>query len=435
MLGNLSINTNKFTVNATTGDVYIDKSLSINSSIYITNTMLVNGIVTFTNTLYTSNIYINGNILSASNTNATFANITTTAIIGKYISIDDNNVNTNVTDQIFSIDYTTPSSTSHTGALVVAGGVGINGDLNIGGNVISAYSADISCNMITLSTITCFNDAQISGNLSGANIKCNSIISSTISTGNINDYVAFNVDNSANITTTGTLTVNGISTFNNDVLITGNLTVTGITVLDNYYTFQSFTTTGSLTAAEIFIDNYNVIVDSTAKNMFITYSTPSTDSNSGALIVTGGVGIGGDLNVDGNINAAGLISSNSIITNSYSISSSLNNITDNNSNIFFVINNNTINDNVSNININSLSVGSYFKFLINYNIKGEITISLNKSLFGMIINNGVYTSVSGNSTQLSLNNTNIGDYIDFYSIENYFYIKAESSNNNGFIII
>jgi hypothetical protein len=455
ILGNLSINNNKFTVNSTTGDVYVDKSLTVNSSIYITNSLLVNGIATFTNTLYTGNVVINGNLLSASTADATFGNINGNILTCNNISIDNNNIYIYSTDDenTFYINYTTSSYNPTSGALVINGGVGISGDLNISGNFIGSNSTIIYCSEINLNNITCYANAQISGNLSTNYITCNSIIASSISTAPITNSIAFNVDYNANITTTGTCTINGISAFNNDVTITGNLTVTGITILESYYTFKSFTTTGDLTAGQLFVDDYNFYVDSTTQNVYINYSTPSTSIDSGSLIVDGGVGISGDLNVGGNItgniNSSSISTlSNGLILNSKNIilESLIYNITDSNSNIFYIIDDNTINnkDNIT-IDINSTKIGTYFKFLINCNVIKQIIISVNKNLFGMIINNGVYTSISGVNTtdlkstcitsQICLNNATFGDYLEFHGVDNYFYIKAESSNNNAFVII
>lgn len=45
----------------------------------------------------------------------------------------------------------------------------------------------------------------------------------------------------------------------------------------------------------------------TANSLTITSGTPSTSSSSGALIVTGGVGIQGDLNVSGTINTVDIL--------------------------------------------------------------------------------------------------------------------------------
>jgi hypothetical protein len=425
ILGNLNINNNKFNVNATTGDVYIDKSLTVNSSIYILDSLTVNGIVTLTNTLYTDNIYINGDTLTATNTNCTFGDITGNNIIGNTISIDNNYINGSLGS--LNIYYETDSTDSNTGALIVSGGVGIGADLNVLGNIIGntsnlqVYTANI------LNKLRCYSDVQISGNISYKNMTGNIINASSL---NILNGITQNckINNNGNIYTVGTFTIDNTSSFNDDVTINGNLTVTGSTNFTSNYMFKSIKSS-NIVGNQIFIDNNNFTINNTNKVVNINYSTPSTSPNTGALVVNGGLG------VSENIFTNKAIYSNGIITNSIVISSDFYNITDSNSNIIFIINEIIINQDVSNININSIINGTYFKFLINCNLTGQVCISLNKDLFGMINNNGNYLSISASDTKILLNDTNIGDSIEFYGVQDYFYIKAESSNNYGFLII
>jgi hypothetical protein len=435
IIGNLNINNNKFTVNATTGDVYVDKSLSVNSSIYITQSMLVNGIVTFTDTLYTNNVQINGNTLTANNTDCAFGNIFSNGFItGKTISIDNANIYSydNVT---FYIAYTTNSTYNSgvlDGALVVDGGVAIGADLNILGNIIGNTTTLQIYTATILNNLNCYSDANISGNLTCSDIVVANYVNSfgiNINKGGSDISTTCTINTDGNIYTKGTLTIDDLSSFNNDVTIYGNLIVTGTVIVESQYLFKSINNKDSLMVKQLFVDNDNFTINNSTQNVNINYFTASTSSNTGALTIKGGLG------VNGNINAGGSIYSNGIITNSLIISYNFFNITDINSNVFFIINDQVIIHNIKTINITSKLNGSFFKFLINYNVIGQVSISLNKNLFGMLINNGKYTSVSGTNTTICLNNTSIGDYVEFYSVQNYFYVKAESSNNNGFIII
>lgn len=434
IIGNLNINNNKFTVNATTGDVYVDKSLSVNSSIYITQSMLVNGIVTFTDTLYTNNIQINGNTLTANNTDCTFGNITGNFITGKTISIDNGYIY-NYANNSLEIYYTTNSSYNSgvlDGALVVEGGVAIGADLNILGNIIGNTTTLQIYTATILNNLNCYSDANISGNLTCSDIVVANYVNSfgiNINKGGSDISTTCTINTDGNIYTKGTLTIDDLSSFNNDVTINGNLIVTGTVIVESQYLFKSLNNKDKLMVNQLFVDNDNFSINNSTQNVNINYFTASTSSNTGALTIKGGLG------VNGNINAGGSIYSNGIITNSLIITYNFFNITDNNSNVFFIINDQVIIHNIQIINITSKLNGSFFKFLINHNITGQVSISLNKNLFGMIINNGVYSSVSGSNTTISLNNTNIGDYVEFYSVQDYFYVKAESSNNNGFIII
>jgi cytoskeletal protein CcmA (bactofilin family) len=470
ILGNFSINTNKFTVNSTTGDVYIDKSLSINSSIYITNSLLANGIATFNNSVYVNNLFINGNISGYNDLDIT-SNLTANNITANStISVDGGYIY-NQQGAAFFVLYSDNDS-----ALYVGGGSTITGNLNVSGSVnantseFNIYSANI------INNFSCYADAQISGNLLvQSNITCYSNINSyTINTGYIGNTFLYvptcNIDSNGNISADGSLYIKKLSNFDDDVTINGNLTVSGITVLESYCTFQSITTSGNLTGSQIFIDNYNFYNDNTNQFVNINYSTPSISTTTGALTVNGGVGINGDLNVGGNIIgninmrnlttiSSGLIfnsinivpdkldsiskeitlfdntnSSENIINLNNSDKIAAYNITDINSNIIYIIDSDTIGDHIDiTININSKKIGTCFKFLINCNVNSQINFLLNKNLFGMIINNGKYLSCS-NTNKIYLNNINVGDYIEFYGVKNYFYVKAISSNDFGFVL-
>ena len=443
ILGNLTINSNKFTVNATTGDVYVDKSLTVNSSIYITTSLVVNGTSTLYNTLYVTDIQVSGNIYIQNN--ATFiGNITANSIssIGN-LSVDNGNLLVNTTNQSLTINYNTASTSSTTGALVVNGGVGFGSDLFVSGNIINngfINTHQINTSDIISSDLTINRDCNLFGNT-----ICNSLYSKNLVIQNNIIALPPNlvIDNNGNINTHGTLIVDDLATFNDDVIINGNITVNGTAFYNSYYTINSYITYGNITASSLFIDNNNFTVNNNIVNIY--YSTTSTNYNNGALVVTGGVGVGGNLNINGNliVNSNVTIDNNlnvnnnlyingAVSYNSINITSTTNvyNIDDSYSGVFFVIDNPTI-SNVTQINIISTQIGAVFKFLFNC-ATNNLKFSVNKNLFGLIINRGIYINIPSSHTIINCNNVFNGDNIEFINVNNNFYVRAESSTNNGF---
>ena len=121
--------------------------------------------------------------------------------------------------------------------------------------------------------------------------------------------------NIANITlgniTTGIITSANIGSLNvssstmlNNVNITGNLTINGNTTLgDNSSDLITF---NGMSNSNLNMNNKNISNINTANitignitTLNVSGTTPSTSTTTGALIVSGGVGIGGNLNING----------------------------------------------------------------------------------------------------------------------------------------
>ena len=181
-----------------------------------------------------------------------------------------------------AITSTTNSISSITGALVVSGGVGVRGDIYVGGTVYSNGQA-----VLTGST----GGGFVSNIVAGAGISVSS------STG------AITISNTGVLSAIGTTYI-GVNTSTGNVTFT-NLGVqtltagtdtavsssTGTVTVWNTSTLQTVTSRGS----------------STNQIITITNDTTASSTDSGSLIVVGGVGIGQNIYVGGEILVGGNI--------------------------------------------------------------------------------------------------------------------------------
>jgi hypothetical protein len=161
----------------------------------------------------------------------------------------------------------TVSTSSTTGALVVDGGAGISGDVNVGGT--------LTTNGVSVTTIISAAGASISGNISTANFTVSAsttVNSLTANTVSVSDFSTLN-----GVRNNGNLEIIGETTFRSNIFITGQ---------------AGINTSGRLRG--------NTII--------ATGSVDSTNTSSGALQVIGGAGIAGNIFVGGNLTVAGIAS-------------------------------------------------------------------------------------------------------------------------------
>ena len=161
------------------------------------------------------------------------------------------------------------STSTNTGALVVGGGVGISGCLNVGGK------AGIGDSLNVVGTSTFISSSQSTSTNTGAVTVTGGVGIG----GNLNLGGTLSLHSTANSfsTTTGALVVAGGAGFGLCVNIGGAV----------------FIGTNS------YINNSLIITAVTTSTLAINNTTTSIDTASGALKVAGGVGIGGCLNVGG----------------------------------------------------------------------------------------------------------------------------------------
>ncbi len=246
-------------------------------------------------------------------------------------------------------DNVKDSTSTANGALVVDGGVGVAGTMNIGGGIDVDGDIDVNgktelditnisetLNVVGIATFANNIDANGDLDVSGHTELDNVNVSAASTFGGLVDVDA-NLDVFGTSTFTNAVTINGLLDINaggrantfkvedlteNRVVIAGtggeledseNLTYNGSTLTISNTTDSTNKTSGALVVSGgigvgkgIIAENGFVNVNVSSENIFasivkITSDTPSSDKTSGALVVTGGAGIGGDLNVGGDI--------------------------------------------------------------------------------------------------------------------------------------
>ena len=211
------------------------------------------------------------------------------------------------------VSGTTNSTSTNSGALVVTGGVGIGGNLYISGNIVDVNSG-IAYGVVTTGTTSTFvisnttnststnsGALQVSG---GAGIGKDLYVSGTIYAG------GYSALTSGSITTGTTSTFVILNTTSSTSTTTGALQVRGgvgiggqITAPEAAFTRITTYPVGSNANLLMDPDGTGDVFFSTATHVVIFDPQTSTSTTTGALVVTGGVGIGGDLYVGGNITA------------------------------------------------------------------------------------------------------------------------------------
>ena len=203
------------------------------------------------------------------------------------------------TTNAIEIKNTTFSSAFNNGALVVTGGVGVGGNINVLGAVFSSSLFDSNNRVLT-------SVNPVAG--LGINLT-NTAVYATSST--------FTINNSGVLSLSGTQYL-GVSNY------TGNIILTNLGV-------QSLVSTAEVTVSASTGSNISIGLASTLQSVTsrgsgtnqaitLTNITDSVSTTSGALVVTGGVGVGGKLNVGDQLTVSGqLLVQNNLIISKYPI--------------------------------------------------------------------------------------------------------------------
>jgi hypothetical protein len=208
----------------------------------------------------------------------------------------------NSTTNTIRITNTSSSTSTNTGALTVVGGVGVGGAI---------YAKTIYEDLArVVSTATIKNYA-----VTTATAGTDTAVSLDTSTGNL---TIWNISTLQTVTDRGNSTTNTISitnTASSTSTTTGALTIVGgVGIGDSLYVgnyiaatnITSFPTNSNLTIGP---DGTGSVVFTTATQVYVNSNVSSTTTNSGGLIVTGGVGVGGTISNRGLI----VVSTNTVV--------------------------------------------------------------------------------------------------------------------------
>jgi hypothetical protein len=207
----------------------------------------------------------------------------------------------NIAGPTYFLDSTS-SISANTGAVVIVGGLGVNGNIFAGGNLVAA--SGVASTNPTTGAIVIVGGAGITGSM---NVGGNQTIGGVfVGNGNI----VANSGTSSTDTVTGALVVKGGAGVSGNLNVGGNITVTGnLDVLGNVTFYNQETVTG------VEIVGGNVVANS---------GVASTSVDTGALVVNGGVGIDGDLTLGGNATILStILSEGNIVANSGTASTSI----------------------------------------------------------------------------------------------------------------
>ena len=201
------------------------------------------------------------------------------------------------------IGSVTQSTNYTTGALTVAGGVGINGNLNLSRNNVITIGADLASNVVYPESVAQFT--------SNSNIRSR-ISLQNISTGT-NARAEFTVYQTSGSNTSGYIStgLNG-SSFQPTGITNANDAYTIVSNGNYYVSTQNFGKNIYIApGGSSNIANIVAVFDGTNSNLTVSATNAATSTTTGALTVLGGVGIGGNLYVSGSNGTRSLVLLNS----------------------------------------------------------------------------------------------------------------------------
>lgn len=224
----------------------------------------------------------------------------------------------NIVANTTTIRDTTDTTSTTTGVLRVAGGMGIAKNLFVGSNIATTGAGLTTSNttayvfnenVTTLNIGRASTLTSISG-ATGTTTINNALITTGVSTFSSNIVAASGTNSTDNIT--GALVVTGGVGIVNDVNIGGYIDVDGIArVHGNLVADSGTVSTNSTTGALVVVGGTGITgAVNIAGITTVSNTTESTTSTNGALIVSGGTGIAKNLNVGGSVVITGNLTVN-----------------------------------------------------------------------------------------------------------------------------
>jgi hypothetical protein len=278
------------------GNIVQNQALAISTAGFVTISSLENAVSTQSGALQVvggvgigGDLYVGGQIVAQKLT-IEYTTVTTTIV---------------ETDDIIITFNSTNSTSTNSGALQVAGGVGVGLDIFAGGDIYTRGQKVVTTATINQyanqTSILAGTDTAISTSTGNITIWNTSNLQSVTNRGNsTTNAININSTIDSGSTISGALTVVGGAGIGGTVWIGGNLNVNGTAYLNNA---QVLTTQSGLSS----ILGTSVI----NQRLLIASGSNSTSTNTGALIVEGGVGIGKDMYIGGIITSINTTNSTS----------------------------------------------------------------------------------------------------------------------------
>jgi hypothetical protein len=230
----------------------------------------------------------------------------------------------------------TVSTSTNTGALVVNGGVGISGSINVGSTstingaeILTTATLD---NYVKPTVIIGGTDTVVVTTGSNVFIWNTSTLQSVTDRGNTTTNI-IRIANSTSATSVGTgaLIIDGGISAGGDLWLGGTIYSAGVPVITTSTLIDSFeagedikiisTMTGLTTGTSLLISNtstFNTVTrrgSTTTFAIHIANTTQSTSSSTGAIVVDGGIGVAGRVNAESVQIADTVIDSSQILVN------------------------------------------------------------------------------------------------------------------------
>ena len=295
------------------GNVYIDgnvvayKDFTLTGNAYVTGNVSITEELTISNNVYADkdlevvgNVYVDGNVVA-------YKDFTLTG--NAYVS-----GNVNITEELtISNNVYADKDLEVMGNVYVDGNVSIIEELTISNNVYADKDLEVMGNVYVDGNVSIIEELTISNNVYAD--KDLEVMGNVYVDGNVVAYkdllVTGNVYVSTNVDITKELTVTGNVYADKDLEVLGNTYITGNVTIDSTTLHVDTKTNrvgiGTITpkATLDIVGNVHVTSNiSTASNVLITGTAAAYSKTTGALQVTGGVGIQGDLYAtDTNLNS------------------------------------------------------------------------------------------------------------------------------------
>jgi hypothetical protein len=234
------------------------------------------------------------------------------------------------------ISTLTVSVSTSTGALVVNGGVGIGGSLNVaststiaGAEILTTATLD---NFVKPTVIIGGTDTAVVTTGSTVYIWNTSTFQSVTDRGfTTTNRIFINNATSATSVGTGALVIAGGISAGGDLWLGGTIYSAGVPVITTSTLIDSFqsgddiriisTQTGLTTGTTLLISNTSTLQTVTGRGSSTTHvvyfnnTTNSTSSSTGAIVISGGVGVGGRINAESVQIADTIIDSGQVLVN------------------------------------------------------------------------------------------------------------------------